>query len=194
MIPERCMLALALALLALVPSVRAEAKVEVRSDVPSRVYFDEELTGDTPLVLDNIPAGTHKIWIENAATGEIKVYAVLSPASVRVEKTVEATFQPSGTPPRQVVVLPEERAPRVWTTSGPSYRVPRPVVYSTPVSTPVVVSSTRTRSQKEKAKVHTRNTLLGLTAASQIFTGDKRDRKRYRNVGVGLTVLNEILR
>ena len=89
------------------------------------------------------------------------------------------------------------RPRRVWSRS--TYRAPPavPVVYRSPPSAPVVYQEapiTPRRSRVARAKTHTRNTFLGLTLASQIFTKNKRDRKRYRNVGLGLTNLNEILR
>jgi len=210
----------ALAALALAAApVLAEGTVDVQTRIAARVYLNGEYVGDAPLRLSGIVPGDHSLQIESPVSGEVKTYFFHSPDGAHVQKTLQIDFDEAAPEPEpEPVVVPQPAsattvaycpAPRGW---GQRYGYrPQPVrrvrhvrrvhpatVTSTVVGTPPIVAGSpafgRHGSQKQRAKVHTRNALLGLTAASQVFTKDRRDRKRFRNVGLGLTVLNEILR
>jgi hypothetical protein len=169
---------LVLLALALVTGLRADGTVEVVSTPAANVYLDGELIGQSPLTASGIPPGSHEIGIENPSTGELKTYIFQSPKSISVAKRFEADF--SATASTTIVPAPP----------------PQRVVWTSTSTQPVVVSPAPPprRSNVERAKTHTRNSLLGLTVASQVMAGNSRDRKRYRNVGLGLTLLNEVLR
>lgn len=191
---------LAAAVLTAASSAFAAGTLDVQADRPTRVYLDGEFVGETPLTLSDMQPGSYQIQAENPTSGELKTFVFHSPTRAHVRKTLDVSFVAAAPP--QVVVAPPPPVKRVV------YK-PRPVACPTPVGYPSYntarvwgrtgVATTRTsypavRTQREKAKVHTRNALLGATLASQTFTGNRRDRKRYRNVGLGLTLLNEILR
>ena len=180
----------------LATSALAGGVVEVRSTTPSRVFLSGEFVGDTPLRLSQLAPGDHEIQIEDGASGEVKTFFFHSPTSATVEKTIEADFgrtllpapapQQAPVAVRRVVHVPAAPArcatPRTWGTTTYRRVVPASGYYGPH------------GSRQQRAKVHTRNTLGALTVASQVFTGNSRDRKRYRNVGLGLGFLNEILR
>lgn len=163
-------------------SLWAEGTLEVVSSPPAEVYLDTERIGQTPLTASGVAPGDHELLIENPATGETKTYLFHVPRSVHVSKRIEVDFGPA---PGTVVYLPPPppETRRVWTSTQVHY-LPLPPPPPPP----------HYPSRRERAKVHTRNTLLGLTVASQVMSGSHRDRKRFRNVGLGLTVLNELLR
>jgi hypothetical protein len=186
-------------------SALALGNVELRSLTPARVLLDGQYIGETPIILSDVQAGDHQIQVENPSTGELKTYLFRSPANVTISKVIDASFavpvqqvttvvQPAPQPVQQVAVLPQPVLSPVYRPT-PSYRTVR---YSPPrtwnrgsVSYP---TTTPHSSRRQKAKVHTRNALLGIVGATQIFGGNHRDRKRQRNVGLGLLALNEILR
>lgn len=181
----------------------AMGTLEVRAGYPARVYLGDELMGETPLVLSNIPAGAHRIQVEDPGTGQLRSYMFHVPSTVDVSKVLEVE-DPAPAPgpvvlssPAPVVRTTTVRyaSPRVQTVAygscGPSRRISTRVGVGVGYPTAPYFPS---RSGVERAKVHTRNTLLGLVAANQVLNDDSRDRKRYRNVGLGLTLLNEVLR
>ena len=186
----------------------AGGHLELRADTPTRIYVDGEFVGETPLTLANMQPGDYQVQAEDPATGELRTFLFHAPQVADVHKTIDVdvgrsvaqpvpvqepapvVYQPPPTTTRQVVYT----SPRPVYCPTPSYRRPRTWGTSTTVTHRPATTVRRPRSQRERAKVHTRNTLIGLTAASQIFTKNKRDKNRFRNVGLGLTVLNEILR
>lgn len=193
----------AIAALMLGSSALAGGTVDIQSSLAARVYLDGEYVGEAPLRLGQIAAGDHQIQVEDVSTGEVKTYMFHSPSRAHVQKTIHVDFAGPAVvaapppPPAQVVYVPPPRrpAPRPVVVSGPVCTTPvasRSWAYRSARSAPPVVRGHPSR--RAKAKVHTRNALLGATVASQVFTKSGRDRKRFRNVGLGLTVLNEILR
>lgn len=196
----------------------AAGSVDVRAEGPARIYLDGEYVGEAPLRLSGIAAGDHNIQAEDPTSGEVKTYFFHAPSGASVHKEILVGFGAgvTATPLGPPVVVPAQPTAVVQTVAAPAYCPPawgrrrayhRPArVAYTPVAAPVAYTSTqivaqpapvyapRRRSNRERAKVHTRNTLLGLTAASQIFGGSKKTRVRSRNIGLGLTLLNEILR
>jgi hypothetical protein len=174
--------------------VLALGTLEVRAPGGTRVYLGEELVGEAPLLLSRIPPGDHRVQIEDPTTGELRSFMFHAPASTDVIKVLEVDFPgPAAAVPSTPEVMAE---------------APRPLVACPPVETEVVVRGTSPlpvpgyptapyfpgNPRFGRAQVHTRNTLLGLLAANQLLNDHSRDRKRYRNVGLGLTVLNELLR
>lgn len=187
-------------------SLQAGGHLELRAQTPTRVYVDGEYVGETPLTLANMQAGDYQIQAEDASTGELRTFLFHAPKVADVHKTIQvdlARNAPMPAPePAPVVYQPPAQTRQVVYTSPqpvycptPSYRRPRTWYSPTTVTHPPSRTyQSAHRNQRARAKVHTRNALIGLTAASQVFTGNKRNKKRYRNVGLGLTLLNEILR
>jgi hypothetical protein len=190
-------------------SLRAGGHLELRAQEPTRIYVDGEFVGETPLTLANMQAGDYQVQAEDPATGELRTFLFHAPQVADVRKTIQVDVARTVTAPEPVVYQP----PPVTTTRQVVYTSPQPVYCPTPtyrrpsyrrprtwtrsstfVHPPTTTVRSGHRDQVQRAKVHTRNTLIGLTAASQVFTSNRRDRKRYRNVGLGLTLLNEIMR
>lgn len=190
---------------ALATSVQALGNLELRSQVPVRVHLDGEFVGETPLLLTNIQPGDHQVQAEDPTTGELKTYMFRSPVSATVSKTIEIPVSATPAPaPAPVVYTP---APQPVPVPQQVVYVPRPVPvprpapvcrpvpsYRTPAPRTVVYPTSTHKDSVQKAKVHTRNALLALTAATQVFTGNAKDRQHQRNLGLGLMALNEILR
>lgn len=162
----------------------AGLNLDVRSDMSARVHLNDEVVGVTPIILKDIQPGSHRVSIEHPGTGELRTYSVLSPRSATVVKILWAGFQPGTVAPPDAVSLAP--APMYSMRSG----APAPVAAPPPPPAP----PPQAQRSETRGKTHTRNTLLGLTAASQIFGGKKRDRVRQRNVGGGLILLNEMIR
>lgn len=190
----------------LATGAQALGNLELRAPSPVRVHLDGEYVGETPLLLTNIQPGDHRVQAEDPVTGELRTYLFHSPTHATVSKVLDlAVSSPAPAPvvapppapapaPQQVVYLPQPR-PAPVARPVPSYRTVSTAPRTWTRSRGAVAYPTNPHgSQAQKAKVHTRNTLLGLTAATQIFTGNSRDRKRQRNVGLGLLALNEIFR
>ncbi len=105
-------------------------------------------------------------------------------------------YQPIYAPPvfqqpprRQPVYAPPARMP-----APPPRRRRKVVVHQPPVPAPVYYGNNGRRDQVEKAKVHTRNGVLIAAAANELFNRNDRSKNRIRNIGLGLGVLNELLR
>src|SRR5687767_7030487 len=83
-----------LSVMAMVPSVAcADAVVRIRSDQPANAYLDGKLAGATPLVLSKMKSGSHTLKIENAETGEVKIYNVYSPTGATAEKEIDVAWE-----------------------------------------------------------------------------------------------------
>jgi hypothetical protein len=89
--------------------------------------------------------------------------------------------------PSRTVVM-RRPAPRTVVVHEPA---PAPVLTTPPI---VATSTGGHGSRVQKAKVHTRNTLLALTAANELRSRSDRGKKDARAVGFGLLALNELLR
>ncbi len=104
-------------------------------------------------------------------------------------------------PPPVVVHRPP---PVIVHRPPPVVVAPPPVVCEVPAPPPppvctipeivVPVPAPQPRTQVEKAKVHTRNTLLALGLANEALNDGGKDKVRVRNASLGLLVLNELLR
>ena len=187
-------------------SLHAGGHLELRAQAPTRIYVDGEFVGETPLTLAHMQAGDYQVQAEDPSTGELRTFLFHAPKVADVHKTIQVDVARSVTmpspEPAPVVYQPPPQTRQVVYTSPqptycptPSYRRPRTWYSPTTVSHPPSRTYRPThRNQRQRAKVHTRNALIGLTTASQVFTKNRRDKKRYRNVGLGLTLLNEILR
>lgn len=196
-------------------SLQAAGTLELQSPTPTRVYLDGDYVGETPLVLSQITAGEHQVQVEDPASGEIRTFLFHSPKSAHVHKVLDVSggLAPVAVPvPAEPVhdVRPVVYQPVPVPVSRPSKQVCRvpprrhrshtwgrratPVVYPQTPYVPSQPVSVQPRSRVEKAKVHTRNTLFGLGLANQLLNKNDRDRNRFRNVGLGLAALNEILR
>ncbi len=189
---------LLLALLA-ASAASAEGTLDVVSSVATRIYLDGEYVGEAPLRLSGIAAGDHQVQAESPTTGEVRTFRFHSPTNAHVEKRLDVDQGALGAPvpAPAAVVVPRTSLRRVRTVAvpAPTCVVSPPVRVVAPAySSPVVYTEAPIRTRREVAKVHTRNALLGATVASQVFTGNGRDRNRYRNVGLGLTLLNELFR
>ncbi len=175
-----------LALLLLASPLTAGLNLDVRSDEPCKVYLGDEYLGDTPLILKDVVPGAHRVIFESVRTGERKEFAAYSPSVATTEKVLYAKFLPHSVPPALETLQP---AP----VYVPVARPPAPRRWETSTVQPVAISEPPPRKES-RGKTHTRNTLLGLTAASQIMNQDKKDKVRQRNVGAGLIILNELFR
>lgn len=185
---------------------RAEGTLDVVSSVPTRIYLDGEYVGEAPLRLSGIAAGDHQVQAESPTTGEVRTFRFHSPTNAHVEKRLDVDQGALAAPVPATVLVPRSdfRRVRTVTVAAPTCVVSPPARVWAPTrstwnsgpsySSPVVYAEAPYRTRRETAKVHTRNALLGATLASQVFTDNSRDRKRFRNVGLGLTVLNELFR
>ncbi len=88
---KRVLVPLLLCLAAASPS-QAHLALSVSADCESKVYLDGTYLGKTPLE-KSVPHGTYTLKLENVETGELKIYNVVSPASVNAEKSIEASFE-----------------------------------------------------------------------------------------------------
>lgn len=70
----------------------AAASLSVTSDQEAKVYLGSTYLGKTPLEVSSVKVGTHTLKVESLETGEVKSYALVSPRSTRVEKTIEVAF------------------------------------------------------------------------------------------------------
>jgi hypothetical protein len=202
-----------LSVMAMVPSMaNADAVVRIRSDQPANAFLDGKLAGATPLVLSKIKSGTHVVKVENAESGEVKIYNVYSPKTATSEKDIDVEWQQSAAA-QPVQVQPEPTTEVVRTTvvqPAPVVVQPVPVVQTVPV----VYAPARVypgygyrrpygrgydsryaarQYQEERDKVRSRNVLLGAAAANEIFNkgGSK---GTVRGVTLGGALLNEVLR
>ncbi len=185
----------------------AAGTLQLQAQTPTRIYLDSEFVGETPLVLSDLQPGSYRVQAEEGGKGELRTYMFHVPTRVNVTKVLDVTATaPVVTAPTQPVVYTNPPVKQVVYAPAPAQ--PRPVVCATPrvnYTNPPrswgrtstyrpARANTRYRSKTERAKVHTRNAILGGLLANQTLTGNSRNRKRYRNVGLGLGLLNEIFR
>ncbi len=87
----------------------AAASLSVTSDQEAKVYLGSTYLGKTPLEVSTIKVGTHTLRVESVETGEVKSYALVSPRSTRVEKSIEVAFGGSSSSRRSSRVEPDDR-------------------------------------------------------------------------------------
>lgn len=196
-----------LSVIALVPSAAsADAIVRIRSDQPANAYLDGKLAGSTPIVLSKVKTGSHTLKIENAETGEVKIFNVYSPPTATAEKEVDVNWdsapvaarpEPTTEFVRTTVVQPgpvvvQQPVPVVYAPVRPVYG--RPVYGPPPAPYPRYGSRYEAqRYQEERDKVRSRNVLLGAAAANEIFNKGN-SKGTVRGVTLGGALLNEVLR
>lgn len=189
-----------LGIVALVPSIAgADAVVRIRSDQPANAYLDGKLAGSAPLTISRMKTGSHTLKIENAQTGEIKIYSVNSPAGATAEKDIDVAWEGAAAPQAQPIAEPTTEYVQT-TVVQPRAVVPvvlapvQPVVYR-----PYYGRGSRYdreylhRQQEERDKVRSRNVLLGAAAANEIFNKGN-SKGLVRGVSLGGALLNEVLR
>ena len=186
-------------IIALVPTqlVNADAIVRIRSDQPANAYLDGKLAGSAPLTVSKMRSGSHTVKIENAQTGELKIFNVYSPAGATAEKDIDVSWVGTTAPVAQVAAV-QPTSEVVQTTyvgqQVPVVVAPQNVVYR-PYYGPRYggYGYYDRRAQEARDKVRSRNVLLGAALTNEVFnTGSSKG--LVRGVTVGGALLNEVLR
>lgn len=188
--------AAALLALALASTAAADARVQVSADVPAEVRVNGEFVGNTPLRVTGLAPGLHRIDLRDPASGQGQSFQVRSPRTATVEKSLHGTFYTARRAP--AVTYSYAPAPVVHLAS-PVVVPARPAYCPTPAYTGYRSHGYgygygRHGSRRQRAKVHTRNGLLGFTAATHVIGGHRKGGRRLRNMGLGALLLNEVLR
>jgi hypothetical protein len=160
----------------------AGAVVNLSSETPARVFFDNEEVGTTPMSIRDVKPGFHRLRLVDTGSGDIREYEFYSPESVTVIKDVNVNFAagpatapgPYAQPAPGPAVAPAaaEAAPQAASDQARSYEEGR-------------------RAERERQKVRTRNTLLGIGVANEIFNKGS-SKKTVRGVSLGGALLNEL--
>ena len=190
-----------LGIVALVPTIAsADAIIRIRSDQPASAYLDGKLAGSAPLTISRLKAGSHTVKIENVQTGEVKIFNVTSPAGATAEKDIDVAFEAQAAAP----IVTQGIAPTSEVVNTTVVQQGVPVVYApapTVVYRPYYGSRGYSRydreylarSQEERDKVRSRNTLLGAAVANEVLNKGN-SKGLVRGVTLGGALLNEVLR
>lgn len=157
-----------LACLAFATPAVAGLNLVLNANTQTRVFFDGNEVGQTPTTLADVAPGFHEVRVESLQTRESRVYAIYSPATAAIEKSIQVQWE--GAQAEGVA----EDAPDV-----------NPDV--------AAAEQARRANQNERNKVRTRNALLGAAVANEIFNKGN-SKKTLRGVSLGGALLNELIK
>ncbi len=130
----------------------------------AKVFVDNKFYGETPLTVQNVNDGVHEVMVLKAGSSSFveKVY-VYSNDSTRVF----ADFQ----------------------------SVSKPVEYKQPKADPYLEQQKKeaeAERRRRRRRVRTRNTILGVAVVNEMFTKNKKHKRKNRNWLGGVGLLNEL--
>lgn len=173
----------------------ADTDVNVTANAPTLVLLDGQPVGQAPLQIRNLPRGQHTVQVQLIGTSQTRVYPVKGRRrdhreAINVVWPRSVVVVPGGRPygPRPVVV---QGAPVVVAQPAPVIvqQAPPPVVVAAPPPGVVV----QAYDPVERAKVRTRNTLVGAAVANELLNKGN-SKSLIRGLTVGGALVNEVAR
>lgn len=181
-----CALGLALSLAP--GSASAGSQINVKTNAPAVVYFDDEEIGQAPLSIRDIEPGFHRVLVKSSLSGEARSYELYSPRKVNLVKEVDIQFEGGSD-----AALP----PPPGEYDGPAGPAVAGEVGAAPPPDSAAAENDAYRigrqAEKERQQRRLRNTLLGAAVANEVLNkgGSK---GTVRGVTLGGALLNELFK